>query len=130
MIRETRFRISRSPYAVDLSTLNGTLDATGLTPVYRGTINAVWFRRTKGRLTACLGQLWDFQAAQPADATEFLARLTDGRTGGRCHARWNGIGYWGDDEHYKERDAHLAILQPMLDTYGSAPDGYDGWWTF
>jgi hypothetical protein len=130
MIRETGFRISRSPYAVNLATLNGTLDVTGLTPVYKGTIDAVWFRRRKGRTVACIGQLWDFQTGQPASAEEFLARLTDGRSGGRCHARWNGTGYWGDDEHYQQRDAHLAILQPMLANYPHIPAGYDGWWRF
>jgi hypothetical protein len=130
MIRESRFLISRSPYAVNLTTLNGALDTTGLTPVYRGTIDAVWFRRRKGTVIACIGQLWDYQQAEPADAHEFLARLTDGRTGGRCHARWNGRSYWGDDQHYQNRDTHLAILQPMLANYAQAPAGYDGWWTF
>lgn len=130
MNRETRFLISRRPYAVDLTSLTGTLDATSAVTIYRGYVNAVWFRRHKGRVNACIGQLWDFQTAQPADAEQFLARLTDGRSGGRCHARWNGIGYWGDDEHYKERDAHLAVLQPMLDNYATTPDGYDGWWQF
>lgn len=130
MIREGRFRISHNPYAVDLTSLAGTLDTTALTPVYRGTLDAVWFRRHKGRTVACIGQLWDFQNSRPADAEEFLARLTDGRSGGRCHARWNGTSYWGDDEHYRDREAHLAILKPMLASYPDIPAGYDGWWRF
>ena len=130
MIRDSRFLISRNLYAVDLTSLAGTLDTTSAAPVYRGTLNAVWFRRHKGRLHACIGQLWDFQQGQPADAEEFLARLTDGRSGGRCHARWNGVGYWADDEHQNQRDAHLAILQPMLASYPDTPAGYDGWWRF
>lgn len=130
MIRHTRFLISRRPYAVDLASLTGALDISGAAPVYRGTINAVWFRRIKGRPTACIGQLWDFQQGEPAGAAEFLARLTDGRSGGRCHGRWNGVGYWGDEEHYKNREAHLEILRPALDDYAATPAGYDGWWQF
>jgi hypothetical protein len=130
MIREAQFRISRNPYAVNLSTLHGALDITGLTPVYRGTIDAVWYRRRKGGLIACMGQLWDFQSAQPVDAEQFLARLTDGRSGGRCHVRWNGTSYWADDEHRDTRDTHLAILQPMLADFPQTPAGYDGWWRF
>ncbi|MEU6365750.1 hypothetical protein ABZ876_08335 [Streptomyces sp. NPDC046931] len=130
MIRESRFLISRQPYAVDLNSLNGTLKATMTTPVYVGTIDAVWFRRRKGAVVACIGQLWDFQSVEPADAAEFLARLTDGRTGGRCHGRWNGRSYWAEDGHREEREGHLAILRPMLADYPALPDGYDGWWTF
>lgn len=130
MIRESRFLISRNPYAVDLTSLTGALDTTALTPVYRGTLDAVWFRRHKGRTVACIGQLWDFQDSRPADALEFLARLTDGRSGGRCHARWNGTSYWADDQHTGDRDTHLAILRPMLDSYPAAPAPYDAWWRF
>ena len=130
MIREERFLVSRKPYAVDLDSLRGTLDATGLNLVYRGYIDAVWFRSRKGATVACIGQLWDFQAAEPADATEFLARLIDGRSGGRCHGRWDGVSYRGEPARPDERDAHLAVLRPMLANYPNVPDGYDGWWWF
>ncbi|MFH8813066.1 hypothetical protein ACH4GZ_38705 [Streptomyces hygroscopicus] len=130
MIREECFLVSRMLYAVDLASLSGTLDATGLNPVYRGNIDAIWFRRRKGATVACIGQLWDFQTAEPTDATEFLARLTDGRSGGRCHGRWNGTSYWGEPARPDERDAHLGILRPMLANYPNVPDGYDGWWRF
>lgn len=130
MIREERFLISRNPYAVDLTTLSGTYDTTGAAPVYCGTINAVWFRRRKGTINACIGHLWDFQPAQPTDSSEFLARLTDGRCGGRCHGRWNGTSYWAEDWHHEERETHLAILRPMLANYPNLPQGYSGWYTF
>ena len=128
--REDRFLISHNPYAVDLASLTGTLNPTATGHVYTGTINAVWFRRRKGTAIACIGHLWDFQEAQPADAAEFLARLTDGRSGGRCHGRWNGTSYWAEDGHWEEREAHLAILRPMLANRPQAPANYDGWWTF
>jgi hypothetical protein len=130
MIREGRFLISRTPYAVDLSSLRGTLDSTSLTPVYKGEINAVWYQKRKGRTMACIGTLWDFQDSRPGDAEEFLSRLTTERLGGRCHGRWNGTGYWADLDHTGKRDTHLAILRPMLDSYPAAPDPYDAWWRF
>ncbi|MFI2761383.1 hypothetical protein ACH5A3_21315 [Streptomyces echinatus] len=130
MIRTDRFLISRKLYAVDLTSLTGTLDTTSLTPVYKGSINAVWFSRHKGRTTACIGTLADFQDAEPADAEEFLTCLTDGRRGGYCHGRWNGTSYWSDPWQPGQRDAHLAILQPMLATPTEFPAGYDGWWRF
>jgi hypothetical protein len=130
VIRTDRFLISHKPYAIDLSTLSGSLDATGLNPVYRGHIDAVWFRRRKGHVIACIGHLWDFQSAEPVDAAEFLARLTDGRSGGRCHGRWSGTSYWADDARPDEREAHLKVLRPMLADYPHIPDGYDGWWRF
>lgn len=130
MIRDDRFLISRRSYAVDMTSLTGTLDTSGAAPVYRGYVNAVWFRRHKGRINACVGQLWDFQLSEPTDAEQFLARLTDGRSGGRCHGRWNGTSYWSEDGRSEEKDAHLAVLRPMLAHYASPPDGYDGWWRF
>jgi hypothetical protein len=130
MIRENRFLISRSPYAVDLTSLTGTLRPTMTSPVFTGTIDAVWFRRRKGRVIACIGQLWDYQQTEPASAVEFLSRLTDGRSGGRCHGRWNGSDYWREEEWPDARDAHLAILRPMLANYPALPAPHDGWWAF
>ena len=130
MIRETRFLISRKPYAVDLTSLRS--DEDGFTY-----IDAVWFRRkTRGYgsskqtvTVACIGNLHTIQRPVPVDAVEFLTRYTDGRYGGDCHGRWDGTGYWGAEEP-DVVEQHLAILRPMLANYPALPDGYDGWWTF
>lgn len=132
MIRETRFLISRKPFAIDLSSLRGK---TVPTPQGRrasywdGRIDAVWFRRRKGVTVACIGELWDLQDDEPATGRDFLERHEDGRYGGDCHGRWDGTGYWGNVT-LDVQEQHLAVLRPMLANYPAIPDGYDGWWTF
>ncbi|OYP14044.1 hypothetical protein CFC35_05620 [Streptomyces sp. FBKL.4005] len=132
MIREDRFLISRKPYAVDLTSLRGHRSPTpqGRNPYYfDGRISAVWFRRRKGTTIACIGELWDLQHPEPANAHHFLEQHTDGRYGGTTHGRWDGQSYWGNVT-LAEQERHLAILQPMLANYPEIPPGYDGWWTF
>ena len=131
MIRETRFLISRRPYAVDLTSLRGGMkEATETTRAYyQGRITAVWFRRRQGRTVACIGTLWDLQDTAPVNAVEFLERHTDGRYGGDCDGRWDGERYWGAQEPDVIQE-HLALLRPMLEAYPAIPDGYDGWWRF
>lgn len=128
MIREDRFLISRRPYAVDLSSLR-TEPSPGATSRWWCHIDAVWFRRRQGVTVACIGTLRDLQDTAPGDAAEFLARHTDGRYGGDCEGRWDGIGYWGAQEP-DVIAAHLELLRPMLDNFPAIPAGYDGWWRF
>lgn len=132
MIRDTRFLISRKPYAVDLSSLRGKSEDTpqGSNPYYfDGRIDAVWFRRKAGVTAACIGILWDLQYPEPADATQFLEQHADGRYGGRCEGRWDGTGYWGAED-LDVQQQHLEILRPMLAGFPAIPDGYDGWYRF
>lgn len=130
MIREDRFVISRKPFAVDLRSLRiveHTRDNGS--HFYEGRINAVWFRRRSGVTVACIGQLWDFQNAKPADGEAFLAAHTDGRHGGDCHGRWDGESYWGNVT-LDVQERHLAVLRPMLAKYPEAPEGHSSWWRF
>ncbi|MEW2415272.1 hypothetical protein AB0953_16375 [Streptomyces sp. NPDC046866] len=132
MIREDRFLISRKPYAVDLGSLHGSRMETpqGRNDYYfDGRIGAVWFRRRNGMTVACIGELWDLQYPEPASARAFLEQHEDGRYGGDCQGRWDGVGYWGA-ERPEIVAQHLAVLQPMLANYPALPPGYDGWWRF
>jgi hypothetical protein len=135
VIRETKFLISRKPYAIDLNSLRvGDPTAHGH---HWAMVNAVWFRRhSKGHgedrriiTVACIGTLRNLQDEKPADAHAFLAAHTDGRYGGDCQGRWDGTGYWGS-EIPDVQAQHLAILRPMLANYPAVPPGYDGWYTF
>jgi hypothetical protein len=130
MNRETRFLISRKPYAVDLASLR-TQEHTRQdgSHYYSGRIDAVWYRRRNGVTVACIGSLWDFQDTKPADGREFLEQHDDGRHGGDCEGRWDGESYWGNVTLNIQRQ-HLHVLQPMLAKYPALPPGYDGWWTF
>jgi len=139
MIREETFTQSHQPYAVNLASLLVTerKDPTGGGAGYfRAEVLAVWFRRKRPRggatvLTqACAGRLWDYQDAEPANARAFLAAHTDGRYGGDCQARWDGMELWAPGATEPERAEYLRLLRPMLKAYPAVPDGYDGWWTF
>jgi hypothetical protein len=132
VIHEKDFKISRRPYAVDMESLRIGEHESKAAPgtyFYPGRITAVWFRRSKGVLKACIGELWDLQDVRPIDGWAFLAAHRDGRYGGDCEGRWDGTGYWGS-ELPEVRDAHLEILRPMLENYPQVPPGYDGWWRF
>lgn len=132
MIREDRFLISRKPYAVDLSSLRGTVVPSpgGRRPsYYDGHINAVWFRRRRGETVACIGSLWNLQDDEPSDGRQFLERHEDGRYGGDCYGRWDGTSYWGIVT-LEQQEKHLALLRPMLANYPKIPAGHDGWWRF
>jgi hypothetical protein len=129
VIRETKFLISRKPYAVDLASFRRTERQPGNTWAWY-TINAVWFRGRKTEPVACIGDLHTLiDDPEPTDAREFLERYTDGRYGGDCHGRWDGTSHWGNVT-LEQQEQHLAILRPMLANYPALPDGYDGWWTF
>lgn len=125
MNRESRFVQSHAPYAVDLASLRYGPSGSPR----HGRIDAVWFRRRKGRTVACIGYLWDFQDEPVHDPLRFLSQYEDGRYGGDTSGRWNGSGYWGVED-LEEAARHLKILRPMLANFPAVPPGYDGWWTF
>ncbi|QYN41144.1 hypothetical protein K1T35_48265 (plasmid) [Pseudonocardia sp. DSM 110487] len=130
MIREEKFRISRRPYAVDLSSMKITPPSDGYGRSHRMRVDAAWFRRRSGFTVACVGQLWGYLGeTEPRDAAHALELHVDGRYGGDCHGRWDGAGYWGM-EQLEDIERHVALLRPMLENYPALPPGYDGWWRF
>lgn len=129
MIRDDEFILAHRAYAVDLTSLRLTEDRGQFGPFWRGTIDAVWFRRRPSATVAYIGTLWDYQHERPADATAFLQAHDDGQYGGNCDGRYDGQSYWGNGTP-DVRQQHLAVLRPMLDAYPAIPDGFDGWWRF
>jgi hypothetical protein len=139
VIRDTRFLISRKPYAVDLTTFRGAEVkerhwAVGTRYHVSAYIDAVWYRRKAGRTRACIGALglWSQNLKQPVDPLDPLAVLSadlDSRYGGDCHGRWDGTGYWGAEQPDVAAE-HLELLRPMLANYPAIPDGFDGWYHF
>jgi hypothetical protein len=134
VIRETRFRISRKPFAINLSTV--TLEATERDGIYwlSGKCQAVWYRRKGGVTRACIGTLglwaqWLRDKPDLSSPEAMLSNNLDSRYGGDTEGRWDGTGYWGA-EVPDIQEKHLAVLRPMLANYPTMPDGYDGWWTF
>lgn len=132
MIREDKFRISRRPYAVDLSEPDSVEEHRHADDAlcYSIRVNAVWFRRRRGVTVACIGSLWDFQDQRPESVEQFLLRHDDGRYGGTTVGRWDGESYWGSGVTLEVQNRHLEILVPMLENFPETPRGYDGWWRF
>jgi hypothetical protein len=133
MIKDEKFVLSRRPYAVDLGSLS-TSETTDSSNVY-GSVRAVWFRRRRAgysgpmRTVACMGELREYQPP-PRDAQQFLEQYDDGRYGGDCKARWDGETLWAPEATEGQRQAFLAVLEPMLKNYPALPEGFDGWWHF
>lgn len=136
-----KFQISKSPYAVDLSSFEVTERYSTYTnpdgtsrqaekPHYNIGVTAVWFRRKDGKLTAHLGSLWDISRERPTDVTSWLEEMWDGRYGGNCHARWDGECLWAPETTWARMVEDQATLDAMLKGFPEAPAGYDGWWTF
>jgi hypothetical protein len=127
VIRETKFLISRKPFAVDLDSFRIKFYEAGKSGL--ASVDAVWFRRRRGVTVACIGSLHTWEREEPASATAFLEAYTDGRYGGDCVGRWDGSSYWGNVP-LAVQEQHLAVLRPMLANFPAVPAGYDGWWTF
>jgi hypothetical protein len=135
VIRLAKFTQSKAPYAVDLGSFVPRRDGTAWS---YARISAVWFRRRRGgwddqMLTvACAGYISECLIdPAPRDAADFLERMTDGRYGGNCEARWDGYSLWTEPGWTEEARARmLAILRPMLDNHPAIPPGYDGWYSF
>lgn len=134
MRRDTRFLISRKPFAIDLSTV--TLEASERDGAYwlTGDCQAVWYRRKSGVTYACLGSLhlwaqWRREKPDLSSPEAMLGNDLDSRYGGDPAGRWDGERYWGSQKPF-EQALHLTVLEPMLANYPVIPDGYDGWWTF
>jgi hypothetical protein len=132
VIHEQDFKISKRLYAVDLDSLRvGESESKAVpgTYFYPSAVTAVWFRRSRGVLKACVGELRDFQDVRPIDAESFLSAFKDGRYGGDCEGRWDGQSYWGSGDPSLIHD-HLNLLRPMLADYPDPPGVFTGWWRF
>lgn len=125
--------MSHRPYAVDLDSLR-VEHSEGVWS--HATVNAVWFRRRRGITVACIGHLWDVQDPAPADAADFLTRHDDGRYGGTCRSRWDGVGFWSASHDPDVHGMDLALLRRFLLNYEDDPKNprtprrFTGWWVF
>lgn len=141
MKKQNRFSLSKTLYAVDLSTLLrtqvGNVQSTGK-PIYRYEIQAAWFKRRKRLDTSNVGYLstvsTDFylHVEDEQQVKRFLSEtIVDSRYGGRCRSRWDGSRLWSDPSlDRKDQEIDLKFLDSMLDRYPEIPAGYDGWWSF
>jgi hypothetical protein len=141
MRREEKFLISHAPYAIDLEGLRVTESYATYTnpdgssrrgdkPYYTMTVQAAWFRRKSGVLTAHFGHLWNSSSTRPADLMDWIKNAWDGRYGGDCRARWDGENLWAPEASWGQMVDYQDLLRPMLEKFPKVPAGFDGWWTY
>jgi hypothetical protein len=102
---------------------------------YSRKVDAVWFKRKNGLLTAAMGTYGLFfvgVGTEPTDDTYegWVVAHEDNRYGPSCRARWNGTKFWSTSEGPVENGARLDFLTGMLAGFPDPPAGWDGWWTF
>jgi len=130
MIRAPRLAPSRPMYAFRPETWRPG-------PGYGFQVEAVWFKRKSGVLTAFIGSYHPMvlrRDQQPTDDAygTWIAAADDNRYGGSWLASWNGTGLLSYDQPVTpaETAERIAFLDAMLRGYPDPPAGYDGWWTF
>jgi hypothetical protein len=136
-----KFQISKAPYAILHDTFNVNerwatytqpdgSSRRGETPYYSMTVEAIWFRRKSGVLTAHVGHLWDSSSDRPADLMAWIENDWDGRYGGNCRARWDGENLWAPGLSWDAAAEVHDILAAALANFPEVPEGFDGWWTY
>lgn len=138
-----KFQVSKAPYAIRHDTYlvrekwatytqpdGSRARREGDTPYYTMTVEAVWFRRKSGILTAHYGHLRDSSRDRPADLLDWIENDWDGRYGGNCVARYQADGLWAPGATWQEMKQYEGVLRQMLDNFPESPVGYDGWWTY
>jgi hypothetical protein len=126
--REDKFVLSHKQFAIDPESFR-TDEHHGSQYAY---VNAIWFKRKNGLLTAHRGRLWDYfggRSGLVADLPDFLARIGTQRYGGNFEARYDGVNYRGT-ENVKDMLQDIELLGAALDAHPNVPGGYDGWWVF
>ena len=139
MIRAARLAVSRPMYAFAPETFAPrpwSTDGPSADGLYRGArgVNAVWFKRKSGVLTATLGTYGLFLLPRGPGATSdtyeaWVDAHTDNRYGAAHVASWDGTRLIGGGVPAVDAE-RVAFLQGMLDGFPSVPVGFDGWWTF
>jgi hypothetical protein len=131
-----RFRISAKLYAIRHGSLRVDVRearSTAERSVASCTVEAAWFRRRRGKVTAYVGTLWECVVAEDAPTTvgEFTAIATNGRSGGACRTRWDYVEAWSiPGQPWDVVDGHVKFLTDMLDDYPNPPAGFTGWLRF
>lgn len=128
MIRIETVPLSRTAYAFNPTTWRAT--------AYGFEVDAVWFKRKRGQVTAVMGTyhpMVERHDQQPTAATyeAWIASADDNRYGGKHIASWDGRILTTEPRLEPVVAARrVGFLEQVLAGYPSPPDGYDGWWVF
>lgn len=130
MIRVERLAVSRPTYAFNPQTWRCNEHGQWF-------VDAVWFKRKSGVLTATMGTYHPFIQPfrdQPTDGRyeSWIAAANDNRYGGTHLASWDGDTLLCSDPRVRTEVAlaRIPFLGAMLNGFPNVPAGFDGWWTF
>lgn len=128
MFRIETVPLSRTAYAFNPTTWRATS--------YGFEVDAVWFRRKHGRVTAVMGTyhpMVERRDQQPTASTyeAWIAAADDNRYGGAHLASWDGEMLTTEPRLAPPVAAtRIGFLAQVLAGYPDPPAGYDGWWVF
>lgn len=117
IVQRDQFSFSEYFYALDLNSFKPTY---GL----NGEVKAIWFKKTRGQIAVCMGNL-----TARATSLDELIQNHDGRYGGNTEYKWNGVEMWSGDNKFVELMAAHKILDPILKNFPNVPAGYTGWYS-
>lgn len=128
MIRAARLAPSRSMYAFNPTTWRKAS--------WGGfTVDAVWFKRKKGRLVASMGSYDPMVLCRDAEPTDgayasWIAAADDNRYGGSHLASWDGEVLLCSDQPVApdEMARRVEFLTVVLAGFPDPPVGWDGWY--
>lgn len=115
IIQSSRFTFSEYFYAIDMNSLKPTYGT-------RASMDAVWFKKTRGQLVVCIGTL-----SSTGTTVEKFMENHDGRYGGNTEYKWNGTEMWSSSNNFLELVEAHKILDPILKGFPDMPKGYEGW---
>ena len=129
MLELTNFAISKKLYAIKRDTFVATYsgDTQKGEPMYRVSVDAMWFRRKQGIEVISKGKLGDLAVGKEWDIDDFIANVSTARYGGTPFGSWDGYDVIGVT-NYEAIVALVKELDPILDAYPDVPVGYEGWY--
>lgn len=129
MLVQTDFAISKKLYAINPDTIQNryTGDNHAGLPMYKVSIEAIWFRRKNGVEVASKGFLWDHAVGKEWTVEDFINEADTGRYGGSPIGSWDGEDVIGVT-NYQAILELVKELDPILNAYPAIPQGYQGWY--
>ena len=95
--------------------------------IYKGGIEALWYRRQKGQLTVHIGEITGYQSEDSATITEWLQDCSTPISLNR-RASFNGA-VFRPSAVYEDAEPLTTLHTALNNGRTDLPGGYQGWWT-
>ena len=94
--------------------------------IYKGGIEALWYRREKGKLTVHIGEITGYQSEDSTSITEWLKGCSTPISLNR-RSSFNGTTF-RPRAVYEDAEPLEALHAALIEGRTDLPDGYQGWW--